>query len=200
MPVFLVIREIDSTTEVNLTSKTIILGRSSKCNIKINDALASAKHMAVKLNPGGLTIVKDLESTNGTFVNGSKTLECYLYLDDIIKIGNSIEIFLDASRMTPKEKNIHTREGQKTQITYIDLQVPKGDDTQETKSVETKDPCNKRIRKEHGVELEKSSGATKMIKVEKLEKKKKSKVKKKKPQKKVETSLVSKIKGIFKKD
>ena len=51
--------------------KTFIVGRSSRCNITIDLEIISRKHMQVFFEDDSIKI-KDLGSTNGTFINGTK--------------------------------------------------------------------------------------------------------------------------------
>lgn len=48
-----------------------IIGRSSKCDIAIFDPFLSSEH-AQLIKEDGLFYVEDLDSTNGTFVNGDR--------------------------------------------------------------------------------------------------------------------------------
>lgn len=120
MPIHLIIENEGSQQKVKITSKPLLLGRSSSCDLKLSDSQISGKHLQVLIGRDGKTIVKDLETTNGTFLNGSKIMESHLFLDDELTIG-SIQIYLDSSEMTAKEKTIHTREGEKTQHTFVNL-------------------------------------------------------------------------------
>jgi hypothetical protein len=71
--------------------KKYTIGRESHCNIVINDPTVSKLHAELIFDNGIMTI-KDLGSTNGTFINdvkisnSSKTLQPY----DIVKVGNSM--------------------------------------------------------------------------------------------------------------
>lgn len=125
MPIILVIQNGEETIKTRIGANTIVLGRSSKCHIKLTDGQISGKHLSVTVNKEGRTLVKDLETTNGTYLNGSKIMESYLYLDDEISIGE-IRISLDDSEMGASEKNKHTRAGEKTQHTFINLPVDEG--------------------------------------------------------------------------
>lgn len=126
MPVVLVIETEDQIVREQLSARPLVLGRSSKCHVKLDDGKVSGKHLSIAIGKNGKTIVKDLETTNGTFLNGSKIMECHLFLDDEITIGE-VKIFIDASKMGPKEINNHTRAGEKTQHTFI--QLPRGTDS-----------------------------------------------------------------------
>ena len=54
-----------------LPGKSITLGRGEACDLKIDDRKLSRSHIKLE-NRGGLLILRDLESTNGTFLNGTK--------------------------------------------------------------------------------------------------------------------------------
>ncbi len=122
MPVVLVIENGDEVIKSKVGANPILLGRSSKCHLKLSDDQISGKHLSVSINKEGKTLVKDLETTNGTYLNGSKIMEAYLFLGDEIMIGE-IRIFLDDSEMGPSEKSKHTRDGERTQHTFINLRV-----------------------------------------------------------------------------
>jgi diguanylate cyclase (GGDEF)-like protein len=55
-----------------LTGAPMLFGRSSDCDVSIPDDGVSQKHLEVALNPDGGFILRDLESLNGTLVNGEK--------------------------------------------------------------------------------------------------------------------------------
>jgi diguanylate cyclase (GGDEF)-like protein len=55
-----------------LTGAPTIFGRSSDCDVSIPDDGVSQKHLEVALNPDGGFILRDLDSLNGTLVNGEK--------------------------------------------------------------------------------------------------------------------------------
>lgn len=68
----------------------ITVGRSSENNIVINDAKVSKTHLQLVQNDNGVCSVVDLNSTNGTFVNGQKiTGEVRLQPYDVIRIGDT---------------------------------------------------------------------------------------------------------------
>ena len=71
--------------------KVITVGRNSEeNNIVINDSKVSRMHMQLVQNDNGVCSVVDLNSANGTFVNGQKiTGEVRLNPHDVIRIGNT---------------------------------------------------------------------------------------------------------------
>jgi hypothetical protein len=120
MAIVIIIQEQEITHKIPVTKKPFVLGRSSKCNLKLHDPMVSGKHCAFQLSDDGKATVKDLDSSNGTYVNGFKIAEIHLMMDDEVKIGG-IKCWLDASQMNPQEKKLHVRETAKTKMKYIDL-------------------------------------------------------------------------------
>ncbi|MDR0971960.1 MAG: FHA domain-containing protein [Bacteroidales bacterium] len=72
--------------------KVITIGRSSSNDIVINDAKVSRRHMQIIQDDHGNFLLSDLESKNGTYINGVKIKgrEVRLSSYDIIKIGNTV--------------------------------------------------------------------------------------------------------------
>jgi len=64
----------------------VTLGRSTDCTLQLPAAGASRRHASVLLR-GGTVVLKDLGSTNGTFVNGERVSEATLRSGDKIRIG-----------------------------------------------------------------------------------------------------------------
>jgi adenylate cyclase len=64
------------------------MGRSNTCEIMITDPLVSRQHCQILLGMGGITL-KDLGSTNGTFLNGAKVTESPLRNQDVISVGGT---------------------------------------------------------------------------------------------------------------
>lgn len=67
------------------TKKTIFLGRGANCDIVLNYGTISKMHASITLTPNNQYQIKDLGSTNGTFVNGKKikTVETINFKDNI---------------------------------------------------------------------------------------------------------------------
>lgn len=72
-----------------------LLGRSPYCSIVLGNPLASREHCVVQVDDGGLTLV-DLESSNGTTVNGQRASRARLVTGDVIRVGTDVlEVVLD---------------------------------------------------------------------------------------------------------
>ena len=77
----------------NLNAASLVIGRSSKCDIQIDQESISRNHSKI-LNTGKSILVRDLGSTNGTYVNDDPVDEYVLRDGDLIKIGRTIFKFL----------------------------------------------------------------------------------------------------------
>jgi pSer/pThr/pTyr-binding forkhead associated (FHA) protein/V8-like Glu-specific endopeptidase len=71
--------------------RVLKIGRSSSNNIVIKDPTVSSQHANLTISDTGEVRIKDLNSKNGTFVNGQRILqETLITAKDFIKAGNSI--------------------------------------------------------------------------------------------------------------
>jgi len=77
----------------NLNASSLVVGRSSKCDIQIDQESISRNHSKIA-NTGKSIIIRDLGSTNGTYVNDEPIDEYALRDGDLIKIGRTIFKFL----------------------------------------------------------------------------------------------------------
>jgi two-component system, cell cycle response regulator len=80
-----------------LNPKPQTIGRSSECEIPVSDGSLSKKHAQVFKKGAGQYYIKDLGSTNGTFVNDRKLLPgkaIEMKDGDFVKLGNIIFKFI----------------------------------------------------------------------------------------------------------
>ena len=76
-----VIYGMDLGKKFNLDTATVNIGRSSKCDIQVDQESVSRNHARI-INTGKSLILRDLGSTNGTFVQGARFSFAYMMLDD----------------------------------------------------------------------------------------------------------------------
>lgn len=67
----------------------LVFGRDITCDIKVSDPLVSRRHCEVTLN-GDSILLKDLGSSNATFVNGDPVKEAVLRAGDEVAVGSAI--------------------------------------------------------------------------------------------------------------
>jgi pSer/pThr/pTyr-binding forkhead associated (FHA) protein len=63
------------------------LGRAAGADFIVDAALVSRVHCRLTALPGGQLEVRDLESTNGTFVNGTRVNVAHLASGDKLQVG-----------------------------------------------------------------------------------------------------------------
>jgi pSer/pThr/pTyr-binding forkhead associated (FHA) protein len=78
------------------------IGRATGADFIIDAALVSRVHCRLTALPGGQLEVRDLESTNGTFVNGKRVDVANLASGDRLQVGRMELVALrDADEITP---------------------------------------------------------------------------------------------------
>ncbi len=80
--------------QIELVSATTRIGRDDRSDIVINGPMVSRTHAMVCLEDG-VYLICDLDSSNGTFVNGARVQRQSLQHQDVIRIGDSELRFLD---------------------------------------------------------------------------------------------------------
>ena len=71
--------------------KVITIGRHHTNDVIIDDQLVSRHHVQIIQDNNGNYVIQDMNSTNGTFVNGNKIHRpTPLQKTDIVRIGNQI--------------------------------------------------------------------------------------------------------------
>lgn len=71
------------------------LGRNPTNDFRIPDASISSFHCEVLLNPNGTVHIRDLASTNGTYINGLQTVEGDLKPGEMLRLG-TVELQLES--------------------------------------------------------------------------------------------------------
>jgi transcriptional regulator with GAF, ATPase, and Fis domain len=72
----------------------VFVGRDSSNQVEVSDALVSRKHCSISELSSGAFEIADLESHNGTLVNGTKVSRKTLQHGDRIRVGGSEFVFL----------------------------------------------------------------------------------------------------------
>ncbi|MCS6895867.1 MAG: FHA domain-containing protein [Bacteroidia bacterium] len=74
----------------NTPKRTILLGRSSECDVIINHPEVSGRHAFLSILPDGAVEIKDAGSRNGTFINGERVLNGILRPGDKLSFGSQV--------------------------------------------------------------------------------------------------------------
>jgi type II secretory pathway predicted ATPase ExeA len=96
MPQLIVTHARKTLSRVNLVKPRLIIGRDDFCGLQIVGEWISRHHAALFRNDKA-TIVVDLDSKNGTFVNGERISQHVLVNNDIISLGDHRVKFIDPS-------------------------------------------------------------------------------------------------------
>ena len=86
--------------EIALPEGETLVGRRKGCNIRLADARVSRQHCRIRYD-GKTATIEDLDSANGTLVNGAKVKEAVLKPGDLLQIGGMM--FSVAGEEVPDE-------------------------------------------------------------------------------------------------
>ncbi len=91
---FIIIRGQPQGKRYILSKDQMFLGRDPSADLSVNDANISRKHAEI-VRRNDVIFLKDLDSTNGTFINDKRLHgEAELKKEDMIKVGNTILKYL----------------------------------------------------------------------------------------------------------
>jgi hypothetical protein len=75
-----------------LTTRRVVIGRSKDCDVQLADPNASRRHAELRQEGSAYWLI-DLDSTNGSSVNGQRTARAKLESGDLITIGSTDLLF-----------------------------------------------------------------------------------------------------------
>ncbi|MEO7794039.1 MAG: mechanosensitive ion channel domain-containing protein [Thermoanaerobaculia bacterium] len=84
----------EAGSDVALGEARVLVGRSRTCELVLSDTQASKEHLAIELQEEGFVLI-DLETSNGTKLNGQKVTRAVLQHLDRIFIGDTVMVFED---------------------------------------------------------------------------------------------------------
>jgi len=87
----LILRRTTTGEVIPLTETSVLVGRHRGSHVAIENPRVSVYHCQIFLDGDGHWYVKDLESTNGTFVNGQRVSVEPLTPGDELRIGKWIK-------------------------------------------------------------------------------------------------------------
>lgn len=105
---FVLIQPGQPTREIPLTRPQNIIGRQTDCQIRIPLDAVSRQHCAVHFEGGKLSI-RDLGSSNGTYVNRRRVNQTDLGAGDVVAVGPCVFVV----RVDGKPENVNAEEAMK---------------------------------------------------------------------------------------
>jgi transcriptional regulator with GAF, ATPase, and Fis domain len=78
----------DRGAELSIEKERVTVGRSVICDLRLDDQAVSATHFEIQALAAGF-LLRDLESTNGTFCNDVQVREAFIKHGQIIRLGQS---------------------------------------------------------------------------------------------------------------
>ena len=108
MPRLVVLSEGLTGRSHELKAERTTIGRVEDNVFQIPDASVSSHHCEILLK-GSEVVVRDLNSTNGTFINGQQVTEATLKPSQILRLGQ-VEVRLESEAPSPKKQVLdHTQ-------------------------------------------------------------------------------------------
>ncbi len=89
----------DTGLTVAIGERPITLGRETGCEMRLTDTSSSRRHVRLVPSTGGVVLLEDLGSANGTYVNGTRVKQVELKPGDKIGIGETLIRFLSESEL-----------------------------------------------------------------------------------------------------
>lgn len=108
MKIYIILENLDGKKSYSFDDK-LLIGRSDKCQLKLNDDLSSGNHCLLIMRGSDLC-VEDMNSKNGTYINNIRIMSSRLCMNDILKVGNST-IRLDPLKNSDEVKKLLRYEG-----------------------------------------------------------------------------------------
>jgi signal transduction histidine kinase len=102
VPTLFVIRGADQGSRFELSESTIRLGRDASNTLQIHDTEVSRHHAEIRRAEGDYT-VSDLNSSNGTFVNGQRIHQHKLQSGDQIQMGGTLMLYTGPAEETQED-------------------------------------------------------------------------------------------------
>ena len=91
----------DSGKRITLDKSPFTIGKGRSCDMRFGDPTVSRQHLEIT-SAGDAYSVRDLGSTNGTKINGTRIMEAFLSPGARIQVGN-IELMFQPVYETPEE-------------------------------------------------------------------------------------------------
>jgi pSer/pThr/pTyr-binding forkhead associated (FHA) protein len=101
---------LDGGAPIDITKDMVVVGRKEDCDLRLEHKSVSKMH-CVLVKTDGLLLLRDLGSTNGTRVNGTRVRRAALLPNDQISIAHyKFRVFLGPDEAAPPSPEEHTQQ------------------------------------------------------------------------------------------
>jgi PAS domain S-box-containing protein len=136
-------------TRVRLDRESYGIGRERSNEVRLDDGNASRRHAEV-FRSGDTYRIRDLESTNGTFVNGRSVTEAELRPGDRISIGDTVLLY-DERKTKGPTRSVAFREEKPEQDTSVVQLDPRKSQYLDPRAVIERPAAAERLAKLYGL-------------------------------------------------
>ena len=89
---------LEAGTRIELKGETTSVGRHENSDLLLDDVSVSRHHAVFTRTASGRLTLRDLNSLNGTYVNGTRVEETTLHSADEVQIGKFKLVFWEATQ------------------------------------------------------------------------------------------------------
>ncbi len=94
-------------SSVTLGQRTYLVGRDANCDLVLKDSLSSRRHFELAYRGPGQYLLKDLDTANGTLVNGVREFQRALHMQSTLQVGTEMILFdPDAEGEAPADDDL----------------------------------------------------------------------------------------------
>jgi ABC-type multidrug transport system ATPase subunit len=120
------------TSRMPLPAKALRIGRVPDNDVVLSDLNVSRHHAELRKSPTGSYEIVDLDSHNGTFVNGQRVTHQVLSEQDLVSIGSStfrlsggeLRQFVDDGNITFTAQDLVVKAGSKVLLDHVSFPIP----------------------------------------------------------------------------
>jgi pSer/pThr/pTyr-binding forkhead associated (FHA) protein len=100
---------LDGGAAIDIIKDLIVVGRKEECDLRLDHKSVSKMHCVI-VKTDGLLLLRDLGSTNGTRVNGTRVRRAALLPNDQVSIANfKFRVYLGPDAAVPLNPEMHTQ-------------------------------------------------------------------------------------------
>jgi pSer/pThr/pTyr-binding forkhead associated (FHA) protein len=138
---------LDGGAPIEINKDLIVVGRKEECDLRLEHKSVSKMHCVI-VKTDGLLLLRDLGSTNGTRVNGTRVRRAALLPNDQVSIAHyKFRVYLGPDVSEEVRPDEHTQHLNSFEVADLLRQVRGRADREEEKSEESEQPGA------HGAEL-----------------------------------------------